>query len=235
MARKQTSSLPALGADMSARLDPIFSHPEGIEWYWDDDTDRIGCELPSGDAQSFDVIEAALVHLPALMARYSPWQIATGFEFIFNPVLSSYANLFADDRIVEPRRTEAAANLFGLFGLLFREAAAWTFGPEHLLRESPAGTDPVQRDINRICYMFWDTSRLLHLGLPGVRRACLDVMERCLTVPNYAVQESALHGLGHLARDDARAAALAAGFAARGMGPPELIRYAQAAAVGHVL
>lgn len=235
MARKKTVSVAEPDDRLAAKFALIFSHPEGIEWYWDEAADEAMRLLPADDPHTFDVIEAMLDHLPALTTRYSPWQVSTGFHFIFSFIATPYTDLFRDERIDESRRSAAAAKLFDLFDRVFRDTASWTHGPAHLLRERPAGADPVQADISTICYMFWDTCRLPHLGVPGVRSACLDVMERCLAVPNHAVQESALHGLGHLAPDNARASALAAGYAARRTAPPELIEYAKAASASHVL
>ena len=218
-------------ADLTAAFGLIFDHPEGTDWYWGDAADRIEEKLPYTDPDSFNVIEAALDQLPDLAGRYSAWQIATGFEYLFNNVLSSYPFLFQDERIEEARRVSTVGKLFSLFDTVFRHAAAWTHGPAHQQRDLTAGP---QGYVNIVCYMFWDNCPLADLGIPAIRSACIDVMERCLGIPNNAVIESALHGLGHLAPSDKRAAGLAAGFADRGIGHPALITYARAASAGYV-
>lgn len=235
MSRKQKDPSTHPDASLAASISLILAHPEGNCWYWDAAADEAQSALPEGAPQSFDTIEAILAHIPALAERYSAWQVATGCEFIFNNTLSSYAFLFGDERIEESRRVRTIANIFDLFNFVFRDAANWSNGPAHLARGAPAEADPIQEETNRICFMFWDSCPLLGLGVPNIRTACIDVMEHCLTIPNYAVQESALHGLGHLAHADRRAARLAADFAKTGMAPLELIRYAQAAATGNIL
>ena len=215
---------------MPDRFDVLFNHPEGEDWYWGESADAVAAALPGDDPHTLGTIEAALDQLPDLMKRYSAWQIATGFEFLFNNVLSSCPFLFADERIAETDRVRTAGKIFRLFDIFFRDAATWT-GPAHLDRN--AATDP-QGYVNIICYMFWDTCPLTGLGKPALTAACIEVMERCLLVPNNAVIESALHGLGHLAPGNARAAGLAAGFADRGIGQVELIAYARAASAGLV-
>ena len=211
-------------------LDLIFNHTEASDWYWGDAAIEIEKRLPPDDPASFDAIEAALQSLPELAARYSAWQVATGFEYLFNNVLSSYVFLFEDPRIDETRRVHAAGNLLALFDPFFRHAATWT-GPAHQQRTTDGGP---QARLNIVCYMFWDTCPLPGFGIPAITSACIDVMERCLSMPNNAVIESALHGLGHLAPGNRRAAELAASFAARGRGHPNLIAYARAASAGHV-
>ena len=215
----------------SSAFDLIFDHAEGEDWYWGDAANRIEQALPSNKPESFDVIEAALAQVPALTDRYSAWQVATGFEFLFNNVLSSYPFLFQEERIEEGRRIRAAENLYGLFKDFFSTATTWT-GPAHL--QTTASPDREQGYINIVCYMFWDNCPLADFGIPALRAACIDVMARCISIPSNAVIESALHGLGHLAPDDARAASLAAGFADRGIGHPKLIAYARAASAGRV-
>ncbi|KJS26894.1 MAG: hypothetical protein VR75_05535 [Hyphomonadaceae bacterium BRH_c29] len=223
--------MSASAASLSEALDLIFDHVESTDWYWGDAADEIELALRPNEPQSFKVIETALNQLPSLMARYSAWQIATGFEFLFNNVLSSYPLLFQDERIEETRRVLAAENLFDLFNVFFRDATTWT-APVHLQRT--AASDRDQGYINTVCYMFWDNCPLVDFGIPSLRTACIKVMERCLSVPSNAVIESALHGLGHLAPKDPRAVDLSSGFAARGIGHPALIAYAKAASAGRV-
>jgi hypothetical protein len=213
-------------------IDVLFDHTEGEDWYWGEAAKKIEETIPHNDPRSFDVITSSLDQLPELMRRHSAWQIATSFEFLFNNVLSSYPFLFADERIAEPYRVRTVRKLFKLFDLFFRNAVTCNDGPVHLQREFVG--DPVQGYVNTVCYMFWDNCPLTDLGLPSIRDACRDVMEQCLTIPNHAIIESALHGLGHLAPGDTRAAEIALSYSRRGTGPQELLAYAKAASEGHV-
>ena len=217
---------------MSDAFALLFDHPEGEDWYWSAPAERIAAALPHTDPRTLTVIESALDGLPDLMSRYSAWQIATGFEFLFNNVLSLYPFMFEDERFEEADRIRTAEKLFRLFDIFFRETAHWSGGPAHL--QSVPSADPVQAYVNIVCYMFWDSCPLPDFKVPALRAACIGVMERCLGIPNNAVIESALHGLGHLAPEDARATALATDFAGCGLGPPELIAYARAASAGYV-
>ena len=91
--------------------------------------------------------------------------------------------------------------------------------------------------INGTCYMWWEI--MTHVAWPGdpgferMKQSCLQVMEKSLAIPHIAVQESALHGLGHLVRDSDAAALLIDRFLAKADGvDPDLLRYARSAACG---
>ena len=91
--------------------------------------------------------------------------------------------------------------------------------------------------INSACYMWWEY--LTHIAFPGdpafdrMRSACFDVMEATLQIPHPAVQESALHGLGHEAARSERARDIIDRFlAAPNDASPDLITYARAARAG---
>ena len=94
-----------------------------------------------------------------------------------------------------------------------------------------------QSVINTSCYMWWEY--LSHIAFPGdpdferMRTACFDVMQRMLEIPHVAVQEAALHGLGHEVRQGDRARDIVERFlAAPGDAAPELLDYARAARSG---
>jgi hypothetical protein len=91
--------------------------------------------------------------------------------------------------------------------------------------------------LNGICYMWWEVITWgWATGDPDAERLTakdLDVMESVLNLPNPACKESALHGLGHVARHSNRALAIIDQFLA---GQPdvsaELLQYARAARTG---
>lgn len=114
---------------------------------------------------------------------------------------------------------------------LFRDLFANRCG---LILSHGSGEQPL---INTSCYMWWEY--LTHIAFPGdpnferMRTACFDVMERTLAIPHIAVQEAALHGLGHEVRRSDRAQAVIERFLAEpGNAPPELLQYARAALSG---
>lgn len=60
--------------------------------------------------------------------------------------------------------------------------------------------EPGASPLNEICYMWWDISIICgerEPALEPLNEACFEVMEKCLELANVAVQEGALHGLGH--------------------------------------
>jgi hypothetical protein len=90
--------------------------------------------------------------------------------------------------------------------------------------------------LNGICYMWWE---VITWGwakddpdAERIKAADLDVMEQVLSLPNPACQESALHGLGHMARHSDRARAIITGYLARADVPPGLEAYARSALTG---
>jgi hypothetical protein len=86
--------------------------------------------------------------------------------------------------------------------------------------------------------MLWDLDSECHAlnGDLEMIAECLDVLEFALSLPSVACQESALHGLGHLAfKHRARTAPIVEQYLKREDLPIELRHYAQAARVGYVL
>jgi hypothetical protein len=95
--------------------------------------------------------------------------------------------------------------------------------------------------LEMVCYMFWDIAAFA--GVPGEREgnlledAVLDVLEDLLYIEHLAVQESALHGLGHrCGRQPERVARLIQRWRKRLPVSDERLRaYAAAAETGCVL
>ncbi|RIK74204.1 MAG: hypothetical protein DCC68_23505 [Planctomycetota bacterium] len=94
------------------------------------------------------------------------------------------------------------------------------------------------RPLNGVCYMLWD----LGVECPALNGdlemldASLDVLSFALALPSVACQESALHGLGHLAyKHNERTMPIVEEYLKRDDLPIELRNYAQAARVGYVL
>lgn len=94
------------------------------------------------------------------------------------------------------------------------------------------------RPLNGVCYMLWD----LGVECPALNGdlemldASLDVLSFALALPSVACQESALHGLGHLAyKHSERTMPIVEEYLKRDDLPVELRNYAQAARVGYVL
>ena len=202
----------------------IFDHPEGVDWHWEDAADRIAVGVPV-ELKSFDILEAAFVHFETYLAPYSPWQIAMGTSFLLDSILSPHVSLFSDERLDIARRVAVVRGLRNIFADTFKLHAKWEY----------QGGDGVQKDINDKCYMFWETCPLPFSQSRPIAEACIDVMAFCLTIPNMAVIESGLHGLGHSAGSYPRAAQTVEQYIADGKCPAVLLDYARSAAVGNVL
>lgn len=102
-------------------------------------------------------------------------------------------------------------------------------------------TNAATKDLDQACYMWWEASPY-YPSLPGLmtedHERFLDVCRLCLNSGKAALQESALHGLGHalgidrplLAARDVVDEFLRPGSFAR----PELLKYAKRARAGSV-
>lgn len=96
-----------------------------------------------------------------------------------------------------------------------------------------------ERPMNSACYMLWDLADIGDSAINGddlVLEASLDVLRFALTLDNWACNESALHGLGHLAKHVRKTTSpLITAFLCRKGVPPELREYAGEAEKGAVL
>jgi hypothetical protein len=127
---------------------------------------------------------------------------------------------------------EARERLIGSVKILYRDFFDRRCLPKlsHLDKDY---TEP----LNGICYMWWE---VITWGWANddpdaerLKAKDLHVMETVLQLPNPACQESALHGLGHMARHSDRALAIIDHFLASDPNSsPELLQYARAARSG---
>jgi hypothetical protein len=98
------------------------------------------------------------------------------------------------------------------------------------------GPEPA-RPLNGTCYMLWEVGVISAInGDMHMLDASLDVLKFALALPSDACQESALHGLGHLAYEHKdHTVPIVEEYLERDDLPTELRDYAQAARVGYVL
>ena len=217
-------------ADPKPYIDAIFGHdPRQGEWYWAEPAPQ---HMPSLRALehdaglTVDVLLKAFREFDSHLAGYAPWQVATGFNFIFNNSLSNLA--FALKSPARPATTRAAVvtSLRSVFDRVFEPHCERVLC--HLDRSSS--------ELNRICYMFWDVTPILHFGVEEIRRECFSLMKHCLGSSNPAVVESAIHGLGHNALKDPHARDLVDAYIRRpGLREPDLVAYARRARTGMIV
>lgn len=176
---------------------------------------------------------AELFESPAfLVRRFAPEEIAQGLELIFGH--DSEFLIAARERTVpkELQRRWVRA-IAGLYRDLFRPLCTWHLG--HL----NGGPEPPHA-LNRVCYMLWDMDCLEGAAMfPGHEHLVdpiFEVLEGALALDSIACQESALHGLGHLAsyHRDRVERAIDARLGAEPPLTPALRKYAAAARSGGV-
>jgi hypothetical protein len=137
--------------------------------------------------------------------------------------------LYSQDVPVEARKRCVAA-ILPLFADLFDPRCAPVLG--HL--DQP-GSGP----LNAACYMWWEN--LPFVAAPDdpnrdrLNAQVVEVMKSVLQLDNPACQESALHGLGHLARHVTGADAAITAYLGRDSISAELTAYAHAARTGCIL
>lgn len=185
-----------------------FDHPvaakDAKEWWWshlpDPDEGGRRLDLPSERALTFatKLFENPLAYLSC----YSDAQIGEGIWFIVFRACSKHLDGLVDPRVELGLRTRCIRSLENLFRDLF----------------APRCTDNVRRNdtnpLDQTCYMLWDlvvqdadsaqqnpdgTYQIVRD--PEIDKEFLDTLARILAMPSIACQQSALHGLGHLAQD----------------------------------
>ena len=126
------------------------------------------------------------------LSKYSPYQLANGLEYIFNPSFSNIGFAFANSDTSQQKRIEILSVLGDLILYIFEDTAEPILG--HLSQEPK---NKRNNSLNGTCYMFWDTACIPHGCDRDTINICLKVMAKCAQSHNIAVVEGALHGLGH--------------------------------------
>lgn len=164
-----------------------------------------------------------------LLAPFSDLEVEQGLNYLINPAV----NDDCQNLVLAEASAREYAECVRAMGNLYSDIWAKRCAPvlSHL--------DQKGGPLNSICYMWWDViafSPSRHVDIEQAYVApAYAVMERALSIPHVACQESALHGLGHWQADDPeRVAAIVDLFLARGGHPPELERYAREARAGRV-
>ena len=166
-----------------------------------------------------------------LLQAFTDAQLNQGFWFLVSSGSSDYMFCLTDVSVPWPLRRRALRS----FILLFRDLMATRCTPSLSHRAEPGGA------LNSACYMWWDL-----LTLDGhwqsrrppepIQAEMLVVLGELLAIRHDACQESALHGLGHLALFHPEAVPAIDAFLAAPDGVrPELLAYARQARTGRIL
>jgi hypothetical protein len=167
-----------------------------------------------------------------LLGRYGPKAIDRGIAFLIDSCRSGDVMVVRDVALAWPRRLACIEAIYELFATLF----ARMYGDQFSSVRLPG--KPVHN--NFACFMFWDIIAIPpesdHPDHDRILEAIGDVLERQLTIPSLACQESALHGWGeyHLFMPD-RCRDVVGRYLERDDLLPELREYAEDAREGQVL
>lgn len=152
-----------------------------------------------------------------LLPRFSEEQINQGLWFLCS---SDRCELTSED-VSWAKRTACIRSFYCLYEKLFFSHCSESLGNID---------EPGCRPLNSICYMLWDL-------LPyDTESEVIKVLRRSLEFPHAAIQESALHGLGHFHHVfPKKVHAIIEQFLRHGKPRnAQVIDYAQQAAIGHV-
>jgi len=213
-------------------IEHVFSHAvsqTGNAWYYEIDSDF--WDGPPG---------LTVEHMTRLFENPEPpleyfadSQIAQGLYYIINSGAGGLVLSLMNDAVPIGERVRCIKAIHPLFRQLIEPRVAPVLG--HLDEKGA-------KALNSVAYMWWDifpvAAKVERNSAPDpLNAAILGVMENVLDTSHPAIQESALHGLGHWARaypsvvEPIIDAFIASGADFR----PELIAYAKSARQGCVL
>ncbi len=206
----------------------VFDHPgTGPEWYFADEAE----EWDGTPASTVRYMTRLFQSPIETLAEFQDDQINRGLWYLASNSCSDHMYALVNEAVPLQERVGCVGAFLTLFTELF--AARCTPHLGHLGEEGSGA-------LNLVCYMWWD---LLPIhGIPeDPRRSefdakCLEVQEMMLGLDSDAVQESALHGLGHW-HDHYPAAVekIISAYLEQNKGiRPELRQYAKQAKVGTV-
>ncbi|MGV3772109.1 MAG: hypothetical protein ACO1QB_04350 [Verrucomicrobiales bacterium] len=160
-------------------------------WYWDDPK-PISLEAPIYINYGTNLLKKA----GELTSPYSDGQINQGLYRLVSINLSDEVFALRNPEVPLNGREEFLGSILELNRDCFASRCT-----KHLSHFDKTGEESGASPLNWICYMWWDIFVVYgNRDDPAeepLNRACLAVMEQCLTIPHIAVQEGALHGLGH--------------------------------------
>lgn len=169
----------------------------------------------------------------SILLKYSDQQVNQGLYRIASNVFSEEVQALRNPHVDMSLRLDFVAGIFSLYRDCFNIRC--TPHLSHLDKSTPPYVSP----LNSICYMWWDVFILFgdrEESLEMLNQCCLKVMEKSLALPNIAVKEGALHGLGHFESDYPKEChQIVAEFVSSECNlPPELLAYAESAKEGKV-
>ncbi|MBL8550435.1 MAG: hypothetical protein JNJ73_10645 [Hyphomonadaceae bacterium] len=156
---------------------------------------------------------------------FTDTQVKHGLSYHLNNMCGNVVFALQDKSVPEHLRDEAILALMMLYADCFAVRCA------PVMCGTPANNGHYwEYPLNGFCYMLWDVSPLLSAS----PRLILPVLKSALYNKNVACQESALHGLGHLAYRVPEAGVIVDEYIRAQSPSGHLRKYAEAAAAGMV-
>ena len=126
------------------------------------------------------------------LQRFSNLQVERGLWYILDPGFSQEIFCILEESLSLQERLKAVEAIYLLYrDCLSRRCSSYLSHIDES-RENP---------LNKVCYMWWDVAPLVATGGKTKNReiivACLNVMQKILSLENDACRESAVHGLSH--------------------------------------
>lgn len=213
-------------------VEHVFSHDvpyQGIAWYFD-----VAADTWDGSSALTVRHITRLFDDPAVALEYfSDAQIGQGLYYLIDSGAGGLALSLLDEAVPLPARQECLGAIPRLFERLLEPRVAPVLG-----HRDEKGARP----LNMVTYMWWDIFPVAATANPGsppdpINATILASMDRILGSRHPAIQESALHGLGHWASAfPAETAAIIDAYLTRTPEiRPELLAYARAAKQACVL
>ena len=170
----------------------LFDHDEAKgEWYDKEEEDAYRkeplLEFFDDDSLVVEVLDIAFNNFEDHLSKYSPWQIATGMDFVFHGGTSDLCFSLQNPDVPIDRRVSVVSGLKTIFTEVFEKHCV----------EALTDPDRYSSELNDICFMFWEVTPIMHWGVKEVNLECIALMSHRLDSPNTVVNKSALHGLGH--------------------------------------
>lgn len=231
-AQSESNPPPPAPERYRAWIAHVFNRPE-TQWYFPADPME-DIAFPNADAdEPAALFTRTMTNCGEDLKPFSDAQVAHGLNYMTSNACGGVVMEVMRPTLGLARRRTLIASLKTLYTDCFARRCAPALS--HL-------SDPVaaENQLNMVCYMFWDASPLLHwtgADAPALNDTVMDVLEAALALDRPAMQETALHGLGHtrqLARTNPRPERIIHAFLKTTPVSSTLRAYAEAAAAGCV-
>lgn len=209
----------------------VFDHEvKKPEWYWD--MERNWWDELKYPGVTINYMTQFFQNANVLCTPYTDEQVNQGLWFMVYNACSNHMFALNEQAVPMEARLNCIQSIYDVYEKVFFKRCS-----PHLSHVTEQEANP----INLVCYMWWDLMPIYgqpqKKGRQPIDEACLQVMEKTLTLDSVACQEGALHGLGHWQTHyPERIASIVDAFITSHPDLcPELHDYALSAGQGHVL